>query len=289
MKKLISLALIASISNLLFISSGTAQISTPKHINTPSIITAQIPNNIQNIAQNITVKVHVKDSRGSGILIAKKGQVYTVLTNAHVVNRDKPFRIQTPDGKFYNANLIKKGDSLNGDDLAILQFKSNVNYQVAILGDSTKLSPNQDVYTAGFPYEKEQLKLNSGKISLIAENPLKGGYQIGFTNDTEQGMSGGSILNSDGKLIGVIGMGAYAILDDAYTYQNGKKPDQDTLKKLRELRFAVPIATITKIDGQLISLLPKEPPKIQQKNYTGIVGDIDKIAEKITVRIDVKN
>lgn len=286
MKKPILLSLIACVGSLLFLPTVTAQLSTPKSKSNSSIIANQNTSaNVRQIAQAITVKVHVGDSRGSGVLIAKKGQTYTVLTNAHVVSRSKSYRIQTPDGKFHQAVIKNQGDSLKGNDLAVLEFQSSTNYSIAALGNSSALLEGEEVYTAGFPFDQDNLNLTAGKISVVVSKPLVGGYQIGYTNTTIQGMSGGAVLNQEGKLIGVIGMGANAILNNAYLYEDGTKPNDTTIAKLRDSSFAVPIATILKVAPQLATTLPR-----QKRNYVGIVGKVDNIAEQITVKIDsVKN
>ncbi|MBN3910667.1 MAG: tetratricopeptide repeat protein [Nostoc sp. NMS1] len=294
MKKPFILPLIATIGTLLFLPIATAQLSTPKSkSHTYALVAPPVPpRNLRQIAQVITIKVYAGDSRGSGILIAKNGQAYTVLTNTHVVNRGETYRIQTLDGKVYQARLINQGDSLKGNDLAVLQFQATVNYRIANLGDSSALAENQEVYTAGFPFDQKNLSFTAGKISLIADKPLVGGYQIGYTNETVQGMSGGAVLNREGKLIGVIGMGAAAILNDAYVYQDGTKRNETALAELRESSFAVPIATLAKVAPQLIAIIPKPDNQENTANlttYTGKVADVDKIAQEITVRIDASN
>jgi S1-C subfamily serine protease len=113
-----------------------------------------------------------------------------------------------------NAFLRSKGDSWTGNDLAILEFQAPNNYAIATLGDSSAAFKNEKVFAAGFPHESDQYTFSSGNISLIAEKPLIGGYQIGFNNQTQQGMSGGPLLNEKGEVIGILGQGNVAILDD---------------------------------------------------------------------------
>ena len=286
MKPYLYLSLISLITPLLLLPTANAQALPTKSPTNTSTQIAATPQNIEQIAQSITVKVFVKDSRGSGIIIAKKGQIYTVLTNAHVVNRGQPFRIQTPDGKSYNATLINQGNSLKDNDLAVLQFSSAANYQIAKFADSSKLAENQTVYSAGFPVDETSLKLTSGKISVITPKALVGGYQIGYTNDTFQGMSGGALLNQQGDVIGVIGMGAEAILNDAYVYTDGSSPSSLTLQQLRGASFAVPIANLGQVAPSLAASIPNAGGNANRPVYTGIVAEVDKIAQQITVKID---
>jgi hypothetical protein len=54
------------------------------------------------IAKSVTVSIDSNNSVGSGVVIKKDGNTYTVLTAAHVVrNRQQEFKITTPDGKNY--------------------------------------------------------------------------------------------------------------------------------------------------------------------------------------------
>jgi S1-C subfamily serine protease len=188
----------------------------PVQANIPTTATPQlqtIANNAtspETIARQITVRVYVGDRRSSGTIIAKRGHRYTILTNAHVTNKGNTYRITTPDGKSYPASCaqpLKQGlctaDKKN--DLALLEFTSNYNYTVPTWGDSRSLTPGDPVYSAGFPFEQKALQIDTGKIDIQVSKPLKDGYQIGFNSITAQGMSGGSLLNARGQLIGIIG------------------------------------------------------------------------------------
>lgn len=201
---------------------------------------------LQQLALSITVKVYADNAQGSGILIAKEGQTYTLVTNAHVIGRGSAYRIQTSDGKTYDATLIKTGDSFAGDDLALLQFKSTNNYTLANLAKAADLEKTKTVYAAGYPFENDQLRFTTGTLSILPDKPLVGGYQIGFTNETQQGMSGGSLLNKQGKIVGILGQGSAPVLSEAYTFQDGSQPSKEDLQKMRDSSWAVPVATLTK-------------------------------------------
>ncbi|NJK47905.1 tetratricopeptide repeat protein [Candidatus Gracilibacteria bacterium] len=233
---------------------------------------------LKQLASKITVKVLVDENQGSGILIAKDGQTYTVVTNKHVIDRGQPYRIQTPDGKIHQATLKQRDNSLARQDIAFLQFKTDQNYIVATLGDSKTLSNEQAVFAAGFPFESDRLAFNSGKISAIAVKPLVGGYQIGFSSETKQGMSGGALLDEQGKLIGILGQSATAILNDSYTYQDGSRPNEQTIQQMRQSSFAIPVAI-------LASITPQETVVATNPKYTVIPATVDEIAQKVTLLI----
>jgi S1-C subfamily serine protease len=225
MKKSFYITLITC-SSLLFISTACNQSQTTNH-NQSVLAAGEISTeSIQKTAFAITVKTIVgsgdDSTSGSGILIAKSGNIYTVVTNAHVIGDEKySFQIKTFDGKTHYAELKSiKSDRSGQKDLALLQFQATEKYTPASLGDSKQVTPNQPVFASGFADNEAELTFNSGKIGQISQKPLMGGYQIGFTNSTKQGMSGGALLNDRGKVIGILGMGAAAILDNAYTYAN---------------------------------------------------------------------
>ncbi|MEH2324264.1 MAG: tetratricopeptide repeat protein [Nostoc sp.] len=250
------------------------------------------PTQIRQLAQAVTVKVLSNNKGGSGVLISKQGQTYTIITNAHVISNKGTYRIQTPDGKTYTATVINQGNSLKGNDLAVLQFQSQEKYQVIPLASNSNLAENQEVFAAGFPDDSKEIVISNGKISLLSTQPLVGGYQIGYTNEIRQGMSGGALLNQSGQLIGINGLLNNAILNEAYFYQNGTKPSAEKLQQLRQLSFAVPIQSLAKVAPNLAIIPPEWRNQEQaQKPSAGntFVDKVNNIAEQITVRIDSKN
>jgi tetratricopeptide (TPR) repeat protein/S1-C subfamily serine protease len=280
-------------------------LSLPAVVLSPQVLSAQkiapstgqaSAESIKVLAKAFTVKVFAGQQRGSGVILAKNGQRYTVVTNAHVIDRGKPYRIQTPDGKTYKAVLKAKGDTFKGNDLAVLEFSTAANYQVAQWGDPGAIKGAEPLFAAGFPEGEHQLSVSTGQVSLMAEKALIGGYRIGFSNETQQGMSGGALLNAQGKVIGILGQGNQAILERAYTYQDGSKPNEKVLQQMRESSFAVPIATVRQmVTPATIAQTPSKPQSTPPQarpvkpSYTGVLGEVDKIAEQITVRIQGKN
>jgi S1-C subfamily serine protease len=236
--------------------------ATPAGVSVPNVTPAppQSPAIAsQLLAKSITVKVLSSEyAWGSGTLIQQQGEVYTVLTNEHVlVAGDPPYRIQTPDGKIYSATVKLRGASLQGNDLALLQFRSTGTvYPVAKLGATP--APEDEVFAGGFPFSDEAslppnspggikgFKFTAGKVSLVLDKALEGGYQLGYTNDIEKGMSGGPVLNRAGALVGINGMHAYPLWGDPYIFQDGSEPTPQMREQMIPLAFAIPVETFTR-------------------------------------------
>ncbi len=239
------LTLVACVGGLCFTLSAWASISSSKLTKTQQPTTQLSVKQLQQKAQAITVKVMSSDVLGSGILLQRQGKVYTVLTNAHVLRSGKvPYRIQTADGRIWAAN-VPKTNKFGKNDLAVLQFRSTGNvYTVASFGSFPVVG--DAVFAAGFPIieqpsGKKGFILTTGKVSLILPKALEGGYQIGYTNDIQKGMSGGALLNSRGEIVGVNGMHAFPLWDAPSVFADGSEADLALHQKITRLSWAVPI------------------------------------------------
>ena len=76
---------------------------------------------VNNIAKNIIVKIISPHGNGSGVIYARTGNIYSVVTNQHVVAEDGTYQIQTRDGTQHQ--VITK-EEIIGLDLAVVQFES---------------------------------------------------------------------------------------------------------------------------------------------------------------------
>ena len=193
-------------------------------------------------AKGFTVRIDSSSkANGSGVIIAKKGNIYTVLTADHVLCEkkeesqdaasepcpDHTYTVVTSDGKTRNiekSTIIRQ----EGVDLAVFQFESLDNYPVAEIAN---YNPNTGdfVFAAGFPKigqnpskwlfsggiinDKEQGLLQTrqsplrnkqgGTLQSVAS--LTEGYELVYTSITFGGMSGGAVLDSQGRVIGIHG------------------------------------------------------------------------------------
>ena len=178
-----------------------------------SVAIAQIAQGLAPEAVNLRAKQIVVRidgaSVGSGTLIESTDDVYTVLTNWHVVKNQGKYVVSTIDGRKHQVDPASV-KQLPGLDLAVLQFASNQNYQVAELGDSASLSEGQNVYFAGYPGELRQednryYRFFAANLVGILPKATENGYSLVYNGEAFPGMSGGPVFNRDGLVIGVHG------------------------------------------------------------------------------------
>jgi S1-C subfamily serine protease len=218
---------------------------------------------LQQLAQTITVKISAKKLLGSGTLLKRKGHIYTIITNVHVLRTAKPpYQIQTADGRIYQATVLPVA-KLQNDDLAILEFQSpKIAYPVATVRDTFDAQIGDEVFVGGFTTNSTTGKLSnqtskenpnlvseirnnfiftSGKISLLLDRALAGGYQIGYTNEVRKGMSGAPLLNIYGEVLGINSLRPDPLWDTPEVYQDGGQPEADLQKIITSSSMAVPI------------------------------------------------
>jgi tetratricopeptide (TPR) repeat protein len=242
---------------------------------------------LQTLANQITVKVIGDNNGGSGTLIGKQGNNYLVLTNSHVVQGVNSIKLQTADGKTYSAEILPQNNFKNSD-ISLLKFQSSENY---CLSEIAKATPdiNTSILAAGFSGSTGNIAFSEGEVKKTSN--LKEGYEIGYSSNIEQGMSGGAILNSMGELVGINGKSAYPILNTGYVYQNGKRPSEAEIQEMRKLSWGIPISTVlTWVDGDVLNAyklpLPKGGRHVSETVYTGWLGELEQKAKQFTVRID---
>lgn len=167
---------------------------------------------LEQLARQITVRVLIGNPKQSGILIRRRSeeqrQIYTVLTYEKT-SESKSYRIQTNDNQIHDVKTSRK---LVQGDLLELDFFSTNNYQIASLGDSSSLMGGTEVFTAGYIFERNSLgwadmfKFTKGKIideKTVLKYPGSQFIMLGLTNNVQEEMIGGPLLNNQGKLVGI--------------------------------------------------------------------------------------
>ncbi|QNP29178.1 tetratricopeptide repeat protein [Cylindrospermopsis curvispora] len=210
------------------------------------------PEQLKTIAQRITVRVMGDNTGGSGTLIAQEGGSYLVLTSGDVISGITPaaLRIQTHDGRvhqgraLYNYKLADQ-QQLDKINLVILEFTPNRKYCLTKQILNTAIKQDTAVMASGYSVNSSKIIFSPGTIKQIVSQPtFVQGYEIGYDSATQQGMSGGPIINSTGDLIGIHGKSAFPILNNGYVYADGKKPLVSEIKEFRKLSWGIPVGSI---------------------------------------------
>lgn len=173
-----------------------------------SVLIASAETTPQAIAQQITVRIDGQSNYGSGVIVDRERGNFQVLTNAHVINRPSAYQIITADGA---AHRVSRRLIIPEVDLAILMFSSDRDYSVATVND-TPVSVGEKIYVAGYPMTGGTLTVRKPRFVTTEGNLIENditlpkGYALSYSNLVRAGMSGGAILDSQGRLIGINGV-----------------------------------------------------------------------------------
>lgn len=262
----------------------------------PQVTNAALsPEQVGEIAQGITVLIENTDSdNGSGVIIQKQGNTYTVLTAAHVIkSSNQKYEIVTPDKQRYQLDYSTVKKLPNQIDLAVVKFTSNKNYQVAKVGNPDRAKLGATVYVAGFPKKTASRNFFGinfpppGQITTNDSQAVEGGYTMGYSILTSPGMSGGPLLNRQGELIGIHGRGQAANVDDGVIDKFSsqivfKSNDNLAISIYTFLRHAQTVNVSLGISAPPLQvaqaptaegLFLKGVDKVQKKDYQGAIND----------------
>src|SRR5438309_7238618 len=173
------------------------------------------------------------DSSGSGFILDTRGHI---LTNHHVVQGAQRLEVSLADGSKWTAKLVGADPQT---DLAVLQIKAPPEALTVLpLGDSSALQVGQKVLAIGNPFGLEH-SLSAGIISSLRKVVKTGATEIEDVIQTDAaiklGNSGGPLLDSEGKVIG--------INTAIFTPSGGNVG----------IGFAIPINTAKRVVGQILA------------------------------------
>jgi S1-C subfamily serine protease len=174
-----------------------------------------------------------REGSGSGSILDRNGHI---LTNYHVVEGARNIRVTLFDGSDYEAGLVGQ-DPVN--DIAVLRIDAPAELLKPIaLGDSSQLRVGQRVFAIGNPFGLERT-MTVGIISSLNRtlpSRQKRSMQSIIQIDAalNQGNSGGPLLNSHARLIG---------MNTAIASSTGENTG---------VGFAIPSSTIARVVPQLI-------------------------------------
>ena len=247
---------------------------------------------IRDIARLITVRVYTvlwedwpytTSDSGSGVIvdrqeIKKKNSQsiynYLVLTNAHVSSGIDKFYIQTHEGFIHRGQIHPKAKFEQMGvkaDLALLWFESPYQYETAIKKTSENLPDKSDFFVTGFPCKLSAVPITDCPAEFlftkgkgwVIDRYLKDGYQLAFTNDTEEGTSGGAILDHKGHLVGINGRGKTTADAPPNRYADDKKVPF-IIQDNAPLSLGLPIDWYLSLNSQqLFSELPTSTAQLE--------------------------
>lgn len=140
------------------------------------------------------VSVQTDVSQGSGFIITKDGYV---ITNAHVLSGAAYANAVTLNQRTKPMDLIGYSSSL---DIALLKIEGN--YDFLELDDSDTIKVGEKVIAIGNPYGLS-FSVSEGIVSAIDRNVNGLPYYIQTDAALNPGNSGGPLINTEGKAIGI--------------------------------------------------------------------------------------
>jgi S1-C subfamily serine protease len=227
-----------------------------------SDLTAIQEQKLQQRLRSISIRIlaHGK-TIGSGVLLDatthtqdKRQQVYTIITNAHVIQAaSAPFQLQTHDGQVYAAALVTPSTAQNRD-LSILRFQSHQRIYATVKLASISPKIGDRVWLAGFPLDLDlpissaqaarEPNIISGEITQVLPVAISGGYSIGLDRAIRRGMSGGPLINKSGELVGINGVHANPRWDIPEILEDGSKVSDALQERIHNSNWAIPIEFI---------------------------------------------
>jgi len=140
------------------------------------------------------VSITGRGAGGSGVIVDASG---LILTNDHVVARERRFSVSLSDGREFTATVVGRDAST---DLAVLKPDKRMRGLTPIeLADSNRVRLGEVVLAIGNPFNVGQT-VTMGIVS--AKERAADGY-IQTDAAINPGNSGGALINLDGKLVGV--------------------------------------------------------------------------------------
>src|SRR5262249_48462481 len=165
-------------------------------------------------AKAATAFLEIKPRQASAFCVHASG---LFVTNEHVVREGGtgPITLVLASGtktqKVYKASVVRRDKNL---DLALLRVEGPVELPVLALGSDENLSELQELIACGFPFGTalggpEQgtyptISINTGKITALRLDKDRAVSRIQLDAALSPGNSGGPVLDSHGKVVGVV-------------------------------------------------------------------------------------
>lgn len=158
---------------------------------------------VAKIARPVTVKIHSSSGgSGSGVIINRQEDTYTVLTANHVVNSTSvKYSIHTNKENNYAATKVLRLQQHKSEtNLALVQFVSPYTHLIATLGSSDDSLIGTDIYVSGYSQTLYTEKQEFVKGMIIG----RPNQQLLYYNaPTWSSMSGAPVFNAYAQVVGI--------------------------------------------------------------------------------------
>lgn len=149
------------------------------------------------------IEIYDKNQRalgsGSGFFIAADG---TAVTNFHVIEKAYYAKVKTVDGVVYDVTSVIGYDE--SKDLAVIKVDGS-DFPYLELADSDEIKNGQKIFCVGSPLGLEN-SISEGVVSN-ALRTINGQAYIQITAPISSGSSGGAVLDTSCKVVGVSSAG----------------------------------------------------------------------------------
>ncbi|WP_298903971.1 trypsin-like peptidase domain-containing protein [uncultured Psychroserpens sp.] len=240
MKKILTLVFVSVLGGIIALSAYTLFIEKNQTItmtessnepqflnasydtNTANLINGEQPDFIEAAENTINSVVHVKNTSivsgaltfedlfygrssqraqvgtGSGVIIDKNGYI---ITNNHVIAGSSSISITLNDNRVYEATLIGADEKT---DIALLKIEADEDLPAIEFGDSDHAKIGEWVLAVGNPFNLTST-VTAGIISAKSRDLSGRNSQSFIQTDAavNPGNSGGALVNSNGRLIGI--------------------------------------------------------------------------------------
>ncbi|MBD2183766.1 serine protease [Planktothrix sp. FACHB-1355] len=184
---------------------------------------------------------------GSGVIIKREGNTYTVLTCLHVVAYEKSgnqrprltvrtFDNLKPGSPVYEVTSVTKLGDVVESDLAIVTFttgNSEKTYpEVKVAETANQAENNALIFVSGYPAiqgksgSQRPYRFADGVVTKrlnVGSPPGFEPYTMRYDAQTEVGMSGGAVFDKDGRVIAIHGMSGAIGLADGFSMRSGDR------------------------------------------------------------------
>jgi tetratricopeptide (TPR) repeat protein len=266
---------------------STAVLGTISLFSYISPAVALSPVEVQRIARQSTVQITGCDF-GSGVIIRKEGNAYTVLTVAHNLKKSG-CAVTAPDEAKYQVDRVKTFP--DRVDLAVFTFTSDKVYPVAkLIDNSDRIEAMETIYVSGFPLSTaistSIFTIVKGDVVANPATKQQGkGYSLIYSNNTLPGHSGGPVWNDRGELIAIHGQGdvdskSQETMNDGVRVKTGYNLGitVNTFNKLAVtagVTSNAPVVVAVK-PKPLDDLIASAILKLNKRDYRGMLPDLDR-------------